>query len=256
MKKPQYAIESVDKALQLLILLQEREWVRIAEAAQELDVAPSTAHRLMATLVYRGFALQDEQRRYCSGPNMAADATQDVTRKLIAIARPHLEALAVATRETVNLVERVGGTARFLHSSEGPQLLRIGNRAGSVLPAHTSSGGKAALAALPEATVAQLYSGSASRKTGNRLSAEELKALQEELAQVRARGYALNLARTEPDLAAIGAALGPLACGRSLALSLSAPITRAAELQQPRVIADLVAACEAIRRDLNADAPE
>ncbi|WCI07745.1 helix-turn-helix domain-containing protein [Arthrobacter sp. OVS8] len=33
-------------------------------------MAPSTAHRLLAMLVYRGFAVQDENRRYVPGPAM------------------------------------------------------------------------------------------------------------------------------------------------------------------------------------------
>ncbi|MDD0857791.1 helix-turn-helix domain-containing protein [Arthrobacter alpinus] len=53
-KRPAHAIDSVENALRLLVLLQERESVRIVDAAKDLGVAPSTAHRLMATLVYRG----------------------------------------------------------------------------------------------------------------------------------------------------------------------------------------------------------
>jgi IclR family acetate operon transcriptional repressor len=56
-KKPAYAIESVDNALLLLTLLRESEWLRIAGAVSTLGVSPSIAHRLMATIVYRGFAL-------------------------------------------------------------------------------------------------------------------------------------------------------------------------------------------------------
>ena len=38
----------------------------------ELGIAPSTAHRLLAMLVYRGFAVQDEKRMYHPGPAMGA----------------------------------------------------------------------------------------------------------------------------------------------------------------------------------------
>src|SRR3954454_7612424 len=98
-KKPDYAVDSVDRALQLIMLLQERDWLRITDAANALDVAPSTAHRLMAMLVYRGFALQDDQRRYCAGPALRADAAGSA-RTAASIARPHLEALALSVRET------------------------------------------------------------------------------------------------------------------------------------------------------------
>jgi len=254
-KRPDYAVESVDNALQLILLLQEREWLRIAEAAKALGVAPSTAHRLMATLVYRGFALQDDRRRYCAGPMLRSDAAENPTRAVVALARPHVEALARSVRETVNLVERVGITARFLYSAEGPQLLRIGNRTGSVLPAHASAAGKAALSTLPAAGVSQLYAGRSIRQAGHRMAAAELKALQEELAETRTRGYALNLGRTEADIAAVGAPLGGTGRTATLALSISAPLSRAGDIQQPRVIEALHTACAAIRHDLDAAGP-
>ena len=43
--KPTYAIEAVDNALQLLQLLRDLGRVRLKDAAAELGVAPSTAHR-------------------------------------------------------------------------------------------------------------------------------------------------------------------------------------------------------------------
>lgn len=54
-RRPTYAIESVDHALQLLLVLQHHGRLRGAEAAAELGVARSTAHRLLGMLRYRGF---------------------------------------------------------------------------------------------------------------------------------------------------------------------------------------------------------
>lgn len=252
-KRPEYAVDSVDKALQLLLLLQEREWLRIADAARELGVAPSTAHRLMSTLVYRGFALQDDQRRYCAGPNLSGDASRARVRALVARVRPHLEHLAAESRETVNLVERVGATVRFLHCIEGPQLLRVGNRTGTVLPARTSSGGRAALAALPDTAVDQLYRGRGAQLGGHRLEEDELAELQGELTATRSRGYSLNLGRTEPEIAAMGMAVPLPQRPGVLAVTLSAPISRAEVLEQPATVAALRGAAEALRRELEHD---
>lgn len=250
-KRPAHAIESVENALRLLVLLQEREWVRVVEAAREIGVAPSTAHRLLATLVYRGFALQDEQRRYSAGPNMRLDAARNPVRQLVTLARPHLEALAAGSGETVNLVERVGISARFLYSVEGPQLLRIGDRSGTVLPANTSSAGLAALSCLPDTAVAQLYRRRPIRSEGNELDADGLQQLLGELAQIRTKKYAINIGRTEPELAAIGAPIGILERHQTLAISLSAPIFRAQNLQSPKVVSLLQSTCREIRDSLD-----
>ena len=250
-KRPVHAIESVENALRLLVLLQERDSLRIVDAARELGVAPSTAHRLLATLVYRGFAVQDGQKHYAAGPNLHLDAARNPARQLVAAVRPYLEALAAAAGETVNLVERVGTGARFRHSVEGPRLLRIGDRTGTILPAHTSSGGLATLSMLPESAVAELYRGRASNRGARDLDAAGLGRLLHELAEVRTRGYALNIGRTEPDLAAVGAPVGPLANGTWFALSLSAPISRAGELQRAEVVSLLQATCRQVRDALD-----
>lgn len=66
--RPSYALDSVDNALRLLQMLRDVGALRLKDAAEELGTAPSTAHRLLAMLVYRGFAVQDEKRRYHPGP--------------------------------------------------------------------------------------------------------------------------------------------------------------------------------------------
>ena len=47
---PQYPIESVDNALKVLLLLGERNELRLTDVAEYLHVATSTAHRLLAML--------------------------------------------------------------------------------------------------------------------------------------------------------------------------------------------------------------
>ena len=80
--KPIYPIGSVDSAMRLLLMIGERDRVRIAEAAKELGVARSTAHRLMQMLLYHGFVRQDpESKAYVAGPQAdrarAATGAQD-----------------------------------------------------------------------------------------------------------------------------------------------------------------------------------
>ena len=54
--EPAYRLASVDHALQLALALRQDGPLRTVDAARRLGVAPSTAHRLLAMLVYRGFA--------------------------------------------------------------------------------------------------------------------------------------------------------------------------------------------------------
>ncbi|MFH5824261.1 helix-turn-helix domain-containing protein [Georgenia sp. AZ-5] len=60
---PQYPIEGVDRVLRALTLFKHEPELRLADVRERLGVGQSTAHRLMAMLVYRGFACRTPPRR-------------------------------------------------------------------------------------------------------------------------------------------------------------------------------------------------
>ncbi|MBT2514754.1 IclR family transcriptional regulator [Arthrobacter sp. ISL-30] len=226
-KKPPYPIEAVDNALQLLQLLRDDGSVRLKDAAAELGVAPSTAHRLLAMLIYRGFAIQDESKRYLPGPAMGVGpAGLNWTRLLRTLAQPHLELLSERLNETVNLMVRVGTKVRFLSTVESANILRVGDRQGTVLPAHTASGGKAMLAELEEAMLEQLFLGNNAAIGGDSISEREYAALLRELESVRANGFAANVEGTEEGISAVGMALHNLHGAVVGAVSVAIPSSR------------------------------
>ena len=69
---PRYPIDAVDNALKLIELLRDHGSVRLKDAAVELGVSPSTVHRLLAMLIYRGFAERARGRGYVPGPALGA----------------------------------------------------------------------------------------------------------------------------------------------------------------------------------------
>lgn len=136
--RPAYSVASVDHALRLAQMLQQEGPLRVTEAATRLGVARSTAHRLLAMLVYRDFAEQSDDRQYVAGPALrGAPPTSYPVGQLRDIALPHLQALMHRTDETCNLQIRVRDQTRFIATAECQQVLRVGNRDGRILPAHT-----------------------------------------------------------------------------------------------------------------------
>ncbi|NYI91015.1 DNA-binding IclR family transcriptional regulator [Amycolatopsis endophytica] len=240
--KPPYAIESVDHALHLATLLQQEGPLGVSEAAARLGVSRSTAHRLLAMLVYRDFAEQGDDRRYQAGPVLRpADPVGAPVALLRQAAMPHLRALVARTRETVNLQVLAGTEVRFLATVECDQVLRVGDRAGRVLPAHLVSGGKALLAALPPAELTRRYAG----------SAVNLTRLRRELGLVRRRGFAVNDQATETGLTAVGFAVPwPSGAEPAAALSLALPSARFDHDLLPTWVGALSATATAIRHEL------
>ncbi|MGV9713203.1 IclR family transcriptional regulator [Gordonia sp. NPDC003424] len=231
-ERPSYVIESVDNALRLLELLRDVGEIRLSDAASELGVANSTAHRLLAMLTYRGFAVQDERRRYHPGPALGAGpARQGWTRDFTDRSRPHLEALTGLTGETTNLVIRVGTQARFLDSVESGGMLRAGDRRGQVLDAHRTAGGRALLAELPEAVLEQLYlrpddhEGPADSHDP-RLTRDEYNLFHAEIRRVLNSGVGINLQQSEDGVAAFGMVVHNGAGVALGAITVAVPATR------------------------------
>lgn len=227
LRKPTYPVEAVDNALRLLQLLRDGGGLRLKDAAAELNVAPSTAHRLLAMLVYRGFAVQDESRMYFPGAAVGAGPSGlGWTRLLRSVAQPHLELLSTRINETVNLMARVGTKVRFLATVEGTHALRVGDRQGSVMPANRASGGKAMLAELDPELVKKLFSGGNAEIAGESISDEDFPAFARELEVVRERGFAANFEGTEEGISALGIALHNGKGDVVGALSVATPVSR------------------------------
>ena len=217
--RPSYSIESVDHALRLVTLLQQEGPLRVADAAERLGVARSTAHRLLAMLVYRDFAEQDDSRRYAAGPVLRRPASSEPVGNLRRVGLPYLEALTAQLEETTNLLVVVGDQARFVSTAESSQLLRVGDREGMVLPAHLASGGLAGLAQLPEEQVTDLYSRPDS-------PVGDVAALLRKLRLIRRQGFAVNNQATEVGLTALGVPVRTPAGSSPAGLSVAMPTVR------------------------------
>lgn len=214
---PAYGVTSVDHALRLAVILQMEGPLTVSAAAERLGVARSTAHRLLSTLVYRDFAVQDDDRSYRAGPVLELAATADSGVGTIrAAALEPMRALVDALDETVNLSIRTGRMIRFIASVESSQTLRVSSREGMVLPAHQTTGGLVMLAALTDDQLTTLYDG----------EDVDLTKLRTELNSVRRSGIAINLERSERGLTALGHAITNSQGATVAAVSISMPSAR------------------------------
>ncbi|MDF2444531.1 MAG: hypothetical protein JWR01_2734 [Subtercola sp.] len=206
--RPNYSIESVDNALRLIQVLRDEGSLRLTEASNYLGVANSTAHRLLAMLVYRGFAIRNDDHAYVAGPSIApSSSTASENRELRMLLYPHLELLSSRVRTTVTLMTRIGVSVRMLSTIEDQYLTRIGDRRGEVFPARSTACGKALLANVSDRTIHSLYRSPAAEQSGDYLEAHDFSELMKELDRVRDNGYATSNAESEPGIGAIGMAL-------------------------------------------------
>ncbi|HEY1839366.1 MAG TPA: IclR family transcriptional regulator [Mycobacterium sp.] len=244
---PQYPIESVDKALKLLLLLGEQPEIRLSEATRYLGVASSTAHRLLAMLAYRGFVRQDPaSKAYRPGPALTSVAFAIFGRVDIAgTVTPVMRSLSERLRETVHVGTLDGAAVRFVAAVEGPSAVRVASRLGRIMPAHCTSTGKAMLAELPAAELHQLLPEENLERITERSVGSRTK-LEAELSRIREQGYAVNREESEEGVASVAVPIRTRAPGLRLALNAAAPQHRLTRSQYASVASALTEAAKEI----------
>src|SRR6266571_1176414 len=96
---PNYPIQSVSRALSLLLRLRDQPTLSVSEASDFLGVSRSTAHRSLAMLVQHDFVRQDSRTKlYVVGPALLQIGLAAVSRLDIrTVAQPYLHTLARLT---------------------------------------------------------------------------------------------------------------------------------------------------------------
>lgn len=224
---PQYPIESVDNALKVLLLLGEREELRLTEVSRYLGVASSTAHRILAMLQYRGFVRQDGQGgAYRPGAALTSVAFAILARfDFRGALRPYLERLNTETSETVHLGILDGSSVRFIDAIESPLPVRVASRLGRSLPATVTSSGKAILAELSTEDLYARYPRQ-ELETLTEHSVRTRDELEAQLDGVRRRGYAMSIEESESGVSSVAVAVPARATQSRLAFNVSAPLNR------------------------------
>jgi len=141
-------IQAVDRALRILSVLQGGRRMSLGEIANRLDLAPSTVHGIIRTLLAHGMVQQErDSQRYRLGP---------ATLRLGNVYLDTLELRARVSTWAEDLARRTGcairtgvlllGDVVVVHHEPRPDGTRQMPEVGIVIPAHACALGKALLA--------------------------------------------------------------------------------------------------------------
>ncbi|RBW71121.1 IclR family transcriptional regulator [Bacillus taeanensis] len=148
-KKTVTTVQSVDRALEILIILQEYpNGLGVTELSHRLDVSKSTAHRLLMSLYTKGFVKQDKQNeKYLLGLKLI-ELGETVSQSLDVrkVASPFLHKLSEETGETVHLVIMEENEIVYIDKIESSATIRMYSKIGKRAPIHCTGVGKAMLA--------------------------------------------------------------------------------------------------------------
>ena len=145
-------IQSIDRAIRVLLALQGERRLGIADLAVRLELAPSTVHGIVKTMAAHHLVVQDPgSGRYQLGPavlrlgNVYLDTLELRSRTV-----RWSEELARRTGMAVRTGVLAGDDVVIIHHEPRPDGSRQMPETGIVIPAHASALGKAQLAFLPD----------------------------------------------------------------------------------------------------------
>src|SRR5699024_6975135 len=162
----------------------------VSEVAEQLDVHVSTASRLVSGLRAHDLVERSESSGNLRlGVGLLRLAGVMVARLDIATySQPVCDGLAAQVGETTNVAILDDDAAINVCQAQGPGTVAMQNWVGQRTTLHATSSGKALLAFLPERRRAGLLAGPLEEFTS--LAHVASRALEQELAEVRERGWA------------------------------------------------------------------
>ena len=216
-------VKSVERAFELLeVVAGAGGEASISEVAEVAGIPLPTIHRLLRTLVGRGYMRQLPNRKYALGPRLIplGDVASGV---LGSWARPVLAPLVDQLDESANLAIPDGDLAVYVAQVPSTQAMRMFTEVGNRVYQHCTGAGKALLSQLPDDAVrAVLARTGMPARTPRTITSPDV--LLAELAEVRAQGFAVDNEEQEIGVQCIAV---PVRHGDTrMAISVSGPATR------------------------------
>jgi IclR family acetate operon transcriptional repressor len=220
-------VQSVDRTLDVLESLASRRGATgISELSQLVGLHVSTVHRLLATLVDRGYVRQDpDSSRYHLGSRIFTLASAaDVHLDLRLVARPYLERMMRSSGETANLVTATENEVVYLDQVASLHLVKMFTAPGMRAPLYCTGTGKVIMAFKGGAFAEPVLSGPMRRFTPRTIVTRA--ALEAELGVIRKNGYCVDNEEMEEGVRCLAVPIFDRRNECIGAMSVSGPTTR------------------------------
>ncbi|MGE5152632.1 MAG: IclR family transcriptional regulator [Bdellovibrio bacteriovorus] len=231
-------IQVIDRAAALLdALARYPEPVSLKVLSAETGLHPSTAHRILASLIQNRFVERDAAGRYRLGLRLLQLGVRlHGNVDLRAVALPIMEALRDRLGETVNLTIREGDQVVYIEKATPNRMIHVQQLVGARAPLHVTAVGKLILGAAGEEGI-RAYAQRTNLPAYTRNTISDLPRLVAECRAALTQGYALDNEEAEIDVGCIGVLLHDATGNVIGGLSVSAPIERRRLAWVPEVMA-------------------
>lgn len=225
---PINGVQSIERALDLLeCLAHSPGWLGISELSTSTGQPVATVHRLLMTLMAREYVVRDARtRRYALGPafRMLVNTTLH-SPNWNELAAPFLRELVEISGETANLAVMERDRAVYVAQSQATRMVRMFTELGNRVPMHNTGCGKVLLAYQPESVIHSILAESGLPASTSKTITDPAQ-LQQELAQIRQNGYAIDNEEQEEGVRCLSVPLYGLGGKVVAAISISGPASR------------------------------
>ncbi|MDR2493154.1 MAG: IclR family transcriptional regulator [Coriobacteriales bacterium] len=186
-------VQSLDRALDILEALSvERDGLGVTMLAKQIGLTKSTTHRMLATLLRRGYVAKSETGAYRLGLKLIETVSCYINSlELLTEARPFVAQITTELGLTAHLGVLEGDQVVYIERMDVFSGIKLYSQIGLRMHAYCSSLGKCLLSAFSSAELSRVMADCSFTKfTPHTIgSLEELNA---ELKEVRANGWAMD----------------------------------------------------------------
>jgi DNA-binding IclR family transcriptional regulator len=254
----QYLSRAVSKSLKVLELLQSaRSPMGLQEIARRIQLSKTSTFRLLRTLEAAGCLVAVGSGEYRLAPGIHSVVPTLWLARLLRVATVRMQELNNQLRETVSLAALFDNRVEVVAVIESPQIIRMSNVVGHILPPNASSLGKVIAAFQSHEQREKLL-----RSYGfwhfTEHSITDPAKIQEEFSRVLADKFATDREESVPDGICFGVPVFNSSGEANVALSASVPKMRVRDREHEKaIVAALRATAENISKDFRAaQAPE
>lgn len=220
-------VQSVGRALTILELVSEyNRGVSITEICNRVDLHKSTVHRLLGTLILKGFVIQDSDNKYGITLKLFELGSKRIEGlDILTVSKPYTKALMETINEVVHLVIRDVSDIVYIDKVEADNTIRMASTIGQRRPLYCTAVGKSILAFLPDDEAKLLWDNSNIKKlTKNTII--NYNNFSKELEKIRNQGFAEDNEENEIGIRCISAPIFNRNSKIEGAISISGPAMR------------------------------
>lgn len=221
-------VQSVDRTFDILEALKDGE-MGLVDLSKKVSLNKSTVHRLLNTLIYRGYVSQnpDNNRYKLSLKFLEIGSRVLNSLDIVSIAKPHIRKLSEKANEVVHLVSIEKDEIVYIDKIESNNTIRMHSYIGKRIPIYCTAVGKAYMAHLKNDRFLELWDAikdDLTKLTESTIISKDT--MIKEIESIRNNGFAIDNEENEVGVICVAAPIFNHLKSVKYAISISTPKMR------------------------------